>query len=409
MNSKTRENIKKAAAIFAGLSLLAYIGYQIYAVSFNPYVTETAYVYSTSDIIDAQAVVIRDESYISNSTPGTVVPIASDGKRVAKDDDVAIIFADEAGAENYNQILKIQEEIEYYQVLSNKSDVGTIDATLLDEEIKKNFDKCLDIIDKGNFEDFAESAREVASSITSRQIAIGSVMDFDAKLTELSNELASLKSAKSNYSTIAAPVSGYYISVTDGYENVADYDSVSSLKPADVDKIFDAKASVPADAMGKIVGRFDWYIVCNVPTDSTVGLEIDETLKVKFPNSSVGEVTAVIESINDGGEGTSTVILRANEMSEDITHLRFEEVQIVKNEYTGYRVSNTAIRTVDGENGVYVLSGNRVKFRKIKIIYSTEEYSVVEKLSPEEEPGYLRIYDEIIIKGKDLYDGKVVG
>lgn len=409
MNSKTRENIKKAIAVFAGLSLLVYIAYQIYIISFNPYVTETAYVYSTSDIIDAKAVVIRDESYISNSTPGTVVPIASDGKRVAKDDEVAIIFADEAGAQNYNQILKVQEEIEYYKIMSNKSDVGTIDATVLDEEIKKNFDKCLDIIDKGDFDDFSESARDVAASITSRQIAIGTTINFDTKITELSNELASLKSAKSNYSTISAPVSGYYISVVDGYENSANYDSVSSLKPADVDRIFAAKPTVPGDAMGKIVGRFDWYIVCNVPTDSVIGLEIDETIKVRFPTSSVGEVTAVIDSINDGGEGTSTVILRANEMNEDITHLRFEEVQIVKNEYTGYRVSNTAIRTVEGENGVYVLSGNRVKFRKIKILYSTEEYSVVEKISPEEEPGYLGIYDEIIIKGKDLYDGKVVG
>lgn len=409
MNDKTKENIKKAVAFFAGLSLLVYIGYQIYAISYNPYVTETAYVYSTENIIDAQAVIIRDESYISNSTPGTVVPIASDGKRVAKEDDVAIIFADEAGAENYNRILKVQEEIEYYQVLSNKSDVGTIDAALLDEEIKKNFDRCLDIIDKGNFEDFAESAREVAASITSRQIAIGDTIDFDAKLTELSNELASLKSAKSNYNTISAPVSGYYISVTDGYENIADYDSVSSLKPSDVEKMFDAKASVPADAMGKIVGRFDWYIVCNVPTDSTLDLSVDETIKVKFPNSSVGEVTAVIDSINKGDDETSTVILRANEMSEDITHLRFEEVQIVKDEYTGYRVSNDAIRDVDGNMGVYVLSGNRISFRKIKILYSTEEYSIVEKISPEEMSGYLKIYDEIIIKGKDLYDGKVIG
>lgn len=408
MNSKTKENIKKAVAVFAGLSLLVYIAYQIYIISFNPYVTETAYVYSSSDIIDAKAVVIRDESYISNSTPGTVVPIASDGKRVAKDDEVAIIFSDEAGAQNYNQILKVQEEIEYYKIMSNKSDVGTIDATVLDEEIKKNFDKCLDIIDKGDFESFSESARDVAASITSRQIAIGTVMDFDAKITELSNELATLKSAKSNYSTISAPVSGYYISVVDGYENAADYDSVSSLKPADVDKIFAAKSSVPADAMGKIVGRFDWYIVCNVPTDSVIGLEMDTTIKVKFPNSSVGEVTAVIDSINDGGEGTSTLILRANEMNEDITHLRFEEVQIIKNEYTGYRVSNDAIRKVEGDMGVYVLSGNRIKFRKINILYSTEEYSIVEKLSPEEKPGYLRIYDEIIIKGKDLYDGKVV-
>lgn len=409
MNSKTMEKVKRAVAVFAGISLLAYIGYQIYAISFNPYVTETAYVYDTRDTIDAKAVVIRDESYIKNSTPGTVVSIAADGKRVAKDDAVALIFSDEAGAENYNQILKIQEEIEYYQIMSNKSDVGTIDATLLDEEIKKNFDKCLDIIDKGDFADFSQSAKDVAGSITSRQIAIGTAIDFDAKITELSNELAALKGAKSNYNTISAPVSGYYISVIDGYETAANYDSVSSLLPKDVDNIIAAKPNIPSDAMGKIVGRFDWYIVCNVPTESTVGLEIDETIKVNFPNSSVGEVSAVIDTINDGGEGTSTVILRANEMSEDITHLRFEDVQIIKNEYKGYRVSNEAIRKVDGEMGVYVLSGNRIKFRKIKILYSTEEYSVVEKVNPEEEPGYLRIYDEIIIKGKDLYDGKVVG
>ena len=53
-----------------------------------------------------------------------------------------------------------------------------------------------------------------------------------------------------------------------------------------------------------------------------------------------------------------------------------------------------------------MLSGNIAKFRKVNIVYSEEDY--VLSLAEEGQDGYVRLYDNIITEGKDLYDGKVL-
>ena len=78
---------------------------------------------------------------------------------------------------------------------------------------------------------------------------------------------------------------------------------------------------------------------------------------------------------------------------------------IVLETYTGLQVNSKAVRFVDGEKGVYVLSGSVVHFVPVNIIYSTDSYCICET----ETTGVrLKLYDEVIIKGKNLYDGKVI-
>ena len=47
----------------------------------------------------------------------------------------------------------------------------------------------------------------------------------------------------------------------------------------------------------------------------------------------------------------------------------------------------------------------KIEFREIEILYSDDDYAVV-KYEPEKKDG-IRLYDQIIVEGKDLYDGKV--
>ena len=92
-------------------------------------------------------------------------------------------------------------------------------------------------------------------------------------------------------------------------------------------------------------------------------------------------------------------------MNRDVANLRIEDIEIITDQYTGIRINNKAIREVDGEKGVYVLRGNIIQFKKINIISSSEEYSVVEKV---DDSSYIKQYDNVITEGVDLYDGKVV-
>ena len=93
-------------------------------------------------------------------------------------------------------------------------------------------------------------------------------------------------------------------------------------------------------------------------------------------------------------------------MNEALADVRVEDIQIVTEEYEGYKINNSAIRTVDGVKGVYIVRGNLLGFRKIHIVYSTDKYSIVD--NPEGHTDYIKQYDQVVTKGVELYDNKLM-
>ncbi|MBP1544769.1 MAG: hypothetical protein J6A16_11805, partial [Oscillospiraceae bacterium] len=80
--------------------------------------------------------------------------------------------------------------------------------------------------------------------------------------------------------------------------------------------------------------------------------------------------------------------------------------KLVVNSYGGLRVSRDAIRYDENEErGVFVVRGSSLVFKKINVLYWGEDYIIC---SQEEDDSYLKLYDEIVIEGKDLHDGRVV-
>ena len=66
----------------------------------------------------------------------------------------------------------------------------------------------------------------------------------------------------------------------------------------------------------------------------------------------------------------------------------------------------------NGKSGVFVRRGNIVNFRSVNIIYSEDSFVIASK--PESGDGvsldypHLKLYDEVIISGKELKDGMVI-
>ena len=56
--------------------------------------------------------------------------------------------------------------------------------------------------------------------------------------------------------------------------------------------------------------------------------------------------------------------------------------------------------------GVYIRSGNVVAFRKIEQEYSEPADYVICKET--DESGWLHLYDDVIVGGRGLYDGKII-
>lgn len=402
-----KNQIKYIVCTIVGLFIIFYFIYQVVQMNSAPYKTEIAMKRDMQRSIRTEAFVVRDETYITtDSSGGTVVSIAEDGKRVSSGDGVAVVFPSSESAAAYVRINELEKEIEYYSQLKNRVGIGTNAPSSYSKLID---DACVAFISASresigsNFDDKLTDLRD---AITARQLAVGEELSVDAKLAELEAELISINNKSLDYKTISSPNSGYYISTADGYENIADYTKVTSMTCEEINVLLNAKKQdVPANVMGKLVDEFDWYFVCTVPYNESGELTVGKTVRVNVPNTAVGIINCTVVSKGDKEDDSVAVVLKCNLMNRDVANLRIHDIEIIVSDYVGMKISNKAIRELDGEKGVYVQRGNIIQFRKINIVTSTEEYSIVECVT---DSSYLQQYDTIITEGVDLYNGKVV-
>ncbi len=407
MKKIDKNKIITALCSVAGICIILYFVYQIVQMNSNPYKTELALEREFQNSVKTTAFVVRDEEYITaENTTGTVVSIAEDGKRVGNGEDVAVVFKNSDSAAAYVRINELQREIEYYEQLKNRVGVGTNAPSSYTDLID---DACIDFISASREEigsEFQDSLIDLRDAITARQLAVGEEIVVEAKLSKLQAELVSLKNLAEGYSTVQAHSSGYYIGAVDGYENAIAYKDCTEVTCAQISSLLSSeKQETNQNVMGKLVDSFDWYFLCNVPYNDSGEIEVGKTVSVNVPNTAVGTIkcTVVYKSDKDGEQ--VAVVLKCNVMNRDVANLRIAEIQIITDDFTGFRINNDAIREENGEKGVYVMRGNIIQFKKINIVYSTEDYSIIEKV---DDSSYVRQYDTIITQGVDLYDGKVV-
>ena len=117
-------------------------------------------------------------------------------------------------------------------------------------------------------------------------------------------------------------------------------------------------------------------------------------------------------------------------MNSEMSRIRRDDISIVINTYKGVYVPKNAVHqrqvteTVKDENGkektetktvegVYVLIGNELQFKQIVEMYVGDDF-VISKITPDDEElltdeyGVLKAYDEVVVEGANLYDGRIV-
>ncbi len=407
-------NSPKVKNILIAVLLLVLLFFIVYPISVfqeqkSDIRTITAVKQTVYKTIDVEAFAVRQETDINNTFSGTIVPSVANGNKVAIGDSVAEIYSDSGAAENAQRIKELKEEIEYYRSIEATS--GGLLQTDIDLH-KGNVANSLFALSSAIEEDELSSvyslSRQLREAVTKKQIALGNKVDVSGILNSLVNEYEALKNSSVPKSVITAQKSGYYVNTSDGYENTVDFSSVKDLCYDDVERILSSEPSaVSSDNVGKLITDFNWYLVCNTTLEALGDISAGSFVKVTFSNSPVDELTMQVERVNQKEPGDPvTLVLLCNIMDEDIASLRKASIKIKVESYTGLAVERSALRTVDGQKGVYVKVGNIAEFKKINIIYSDQNYVLT--ANPDKERGHLELYDEIILEGTELYDEKLL-
>lgn len=424
--------MKKSKKIIYALLIIAAVSY----IAMNLYIRQSdkvATTYATAATAYktevADCFVIRDEvrgskknnsALIKNSGSGVYVPYIEDGARVASGDTIALYFSSQSEAKAYKEKIELEEKLDRYEQLKDQSLLNFLDIDRLDLTIKNEFNEILSDIENNNFSQMEEKLDTLKYNISSRQIATGEKVNFDEQINIINDKIKALSGSGLNYKKIKAKYPGCFIGNVDGYEGTVDYSSVEGMSVEEIDKAINSDpAKVKDSVIGKTVGEYNWYAVCNLPYSAIERLKIGSQVKVSFEDTNVTDIKMTVVSLETQGDEKVGVVLKSSLMNSDIANLRKEKIIVKLNEYEGLSVPKSAVREVtrtvtdsDGKEttekvmGVYILYGQVVRFRTVNALYSDEDCIIAE--NDTEDKGSISLYDMIITKGRELYDGKIV-
>lgn len=420
-----KSRILNIVCVILVVAVMIYLFQDIFNSNYRSYDTMTADEIVQQETVSLNGFVVRDEEYIDGMSSGTVVPLVSDGKRVARGDSVAIVCDSSDEAANYISLKEARAEKERYEALINGTHMNTVDIEKLNIGIEKSYSDLLGATGRLDYSELYEKIAELEDKLAEKQIVTDGNIDYSDKIAAVDKKISELEAENINPSNVEAPLSGYYISHLDGYEKTVNFDSVKGLTVAQVDRVLKANPTTVTGKMGKIVGSYKWYIVSAIESKYTKVLSEGSNMRINLPFYGLNGISVCVESIsNESDDGRVVLVLSCNLMNDTYANMRNVDAELILHEYTGYKVPGTAIRSVTADNGarvnvVYILRGDIMTARAVDVIYTPndDDYVIVDKDTKtvyDEKTkktlfSAIQRYDEVIVKGRNLENGKSIG
>lgn len=443
-----RRKRKKRRAMFApvrwaagllALALAVWFLIEVYGALHSPLTTQSALASTVSVEISTMGYFVRSETLITADCNGILQYTLRDGDKVAARALYANVYDDKTVLGITQEINEIEAHIAAIKTAMNYTvKVGAEEDAVsyaaeagstakLSEAIYSGIQSVNRAVKNGNFAVAETMAETLKNNVVSRDFAFSSEIDLENRLKTQQDMVDALKaSIGERQRGLYSPAAGYFTASVDGYETCLTTDGIASLtveglnarleRGTDglqygdtVTQTAEDGSRSTAKVVGKVMTNSLWYFA--VPMSQADAAKLTKGYRYELNFDAVGgeSVTARVYAINGAEEDSEVlVIFSCAEKIPEIIGLRKQAVQIVVETYTGLRVPKAAVRVNgNGEMGVYVITGLYAEFKAIHPVYETREYYIVE--TDTASAGSLLLYDRIIVSGKKLSDGKVVG
>lgn len=410
MRKKKSKGWQVFITILLVCAVIFYISYQAYRSVYSEVTTELAVMYSTYESIETTGLVYRTEKIIPAVSNGQPYYAIENGTRVANNSVIASVYRDAESGRIEQQIEEIDNQIAAFKTILADAGSGRLSLGIINNQTTDALLNLVQNTENGNLSSVNGSSFEILSLLSKKALVTGKDVDFSKKIEELEQIKADLKkSYQKPISTVKAPVAGYFADHVDGYEETLTTENLLRLTTDKLAEQLNSQPNTEIQSCGKIVSGYEWYLACIVPdSDSTynkLGVGRSLTLRMSFVLDEPIPVT--VYACNKDNEGNMAVVFRCDQMSAELSTIRKETVEIQLVEHTGLKVPQSAILFNDEQEvGVYIRSGNAVAFRKVKQKFNQRsDYAICEIVDDDE---YLQMYDDIIVGGRELYDGKII-
>lgn len=354
---------------------------------------------------DAEALVIRDEKVTKGENyKNGMLQIKSEGERVAKGEAIYRYYSnnEESIKEKIREIeQKIQENVPETQEKVQS------DVPLIENQIKLKLDEMYGTSD---LQKIREYKTDINTYMTKKIEIIGELSKDNSEIKKLLKERENYENELTkNSEYINAVESGVVSYRVDDLEDQFKIDDFSYLNKEFIEGINAKTGQIIATSKesGKVINNFECYLASVLNSTAAKSAKIGDKIRVQFSNSE--EISAEIVYINIEADDSRTIVFKITKKIDELVKYRKISLTVIWWDYTGFKVPNSSIKTVEGKNYV---TKNRAGYKDdvlVKVVRQNDKYAIIDNYSTDElkELGYstkeiaqikkINLYDEILI------------
>ena len=407
-NRQDRPLAKKllhALGLLALALFLLYVAVQFVLIFHRSYKAETAIRYTLAESLNLTGVVAFDAVDVSGS--GNLGYLVQDGERVTNGTVVAECYTDDTQGLQRERLDRLERSI---TLLTKSQNSAGSELSVLTNQTKQALYNLLDKLDTAQYTGISDAQDSFLLAQNRLQISTGQTADFSQSIAALQTEYDGIKAQLDTLQTVTATTNGYFSRTEASPAIRMDCQALADADPATLQKMLaDGFPAADTNRAGQIATGFSWkfYAVCDL--DTAARFDGLSTVKISVPGKQNTPLSATVEEVTeDKDNGIAKIVLQCQTISAEVLGLGCETVQVDLKTYEGIRIDKAALHIVNGQRGVYVKYGNLQRFLKITTLYENDSYILVPEDGKLGSANEVRLYDEIIVQGTNLEDGKLL-
>ncbi|MCR4688748.1 MAG: hypothetical protein K5745_04250 [Saccharofermentans sp.] len=350
-----RNGILGAVAVIAGLFVLVFVVHHL----FDHFAEKPKFSFVTVGAVEhtigARALIVRDEIVINSENGGSLVTRITEGSRVAKAQELAMVVPDDMQSvvsdlrNVQSQISDVQQEL--------ISSGGVTEADVIYNNFNKNLSSVVDSIRfdsmTGNLSDLSSYSSSINVILDEREDELSNIDFDDERLSVLRDDEKVYESQlERDASRVFADRPGIASFRLDGQEEILNYDNFLGMNINDVkNAISSSVGAIPSDLeveagtpVVRIAQNESQYISVYLSsgdaaiTDFAVGTHHD--INVRSEGISIDNCEVV--RFESDGSGM-LITFETSRCVEDLLDLRTVDIEIVISETSGMRVSSSSV------------------------------------------------------------------
>lgn len=390
-----------AILIFAVL----YVAVQLYAILHHTYKTETAIQATMSDSIKLTGAAVFDATPVSGS--GDLGYLVENGERVTVGTVIAECYTAEGQDLEREALTNLDREI---SLLNKSQNSSGSDLSVLTTQTQSALYNLLDQLDRGAYGSIRTAEEDFLLAQNRLQISTGQSTGFESTIAQLQSERDAIAAQLDGLQNLVAEKNGYFVAADTAHLTTLSQETADNASVSDLSSMLGQDLTASTDnTAGWIVSGFSWRFYATCDLDTAARFDGLSTVKISVPGKQDDPLSATVLSVTEDEEaGLAKIVLECGTINSEVLTLGQETAQIDLHTYSGIRIDSKALHIVDGNNGVYVKVGNLQRFRKITILYQNEDYILVPEDGAVGTDNEVRLYDEVIVEGTNLQDGKLM-